>query len=353
MNAIESSAYRFNAIPGIDSITQNSITTAARTPIDINALAASAKVQSPSSTLYQLSNSIGHQQFSDNYALPLANQPQLQQHLLQQQSYAGISLPVYNPTYLVTQSNQLLNQHKQQLFKPAAGFINGVSNLNGPEAQAIYHGHSVASPGQIYSAHQDHINDYSFAPVQTSTSNAINSPSFERFISSDSPKSNTIVQSVEQQPLLSEQEIANLLNFGTLNGHSNPTYLSPEYYQTPSSESPLAATINLDQPTKQQLVNDDIIKQANENVKHKSQRLTTTPSTASSYQYVSTASPISSIGHTERTAFDQHQKKLAEHFNDQNPLRIYVPDDDFNSNVCTKKLLTYYFTILYYYYICI
>lgn len=334
MNAIETSSYRLNAIPGIDPITQNSIANSAKTPIDINALAASAKVQSPSSQLYQLSNSLAQQQLPDSYALSLSNQPQLQQHILQQQSFGGLSLPVYNPTYLVTQSNQLLNQHKQQLFKPAASFVDAVSSLNAPDAQAIYQAQSVASPGQIYSAHQDHLNDYSFSPLQTTTSNAINSPTFERLISSsDSSKSNVIVPSVEQQPILSEQEIANLLNFGSLNGHSNPAYVSSEYYQTPSSESPLLATLNLDQPTKQQLLNDDVIKQANENVKHKAQRLATATPTANSYQYVSTASPLSTVGPTVGSAFEQNQKRLAEHFSDQNPLRIYVPDDDLNSNV--------------------
>lgn len=341
LDAVDSGAvnavYRINAVPSLGAFGQSGLA-AAKSPNDINVLAASAKVQSPA-TVIQLSNSLSQQQLADTYALPLSNQPQLQQHFLQQQQspYA-----VYNPTYLVTQSNQLLNQHKQQLFKPAATFtgsFNVATDLDTPDVQALYQGQPVASPGQIYSAHQDHINEYSLASLQGASSTA-NSPTFERLVSADSPKSNTISESVQQQPILSEQEVANLLNFGTLNGHSNPAYLSVNYFQAPSSDSPLRSGIEYDQPTKQQLLNENTIRQAQEEIKLQKGQATTTTPASTSYQFVSTGPTQTPASSADGSALDQHQKRLADHFNDQNPLRIYVPDDDFSSNVNIINLLS-------------
>lgn len=238
----------------------------------------------------------------------------------------------------MTQSNQLFNHHKQQLFKPAAAFAGtdqATVNLNTPDAQAIYQDQTVASPGQIYSAHQDRINEYSFASFP-SASSSVNTPTFERLVSSDNPKSNTIDQNVQQQPILSEQEVAHLLNFGMLNGHSSPTFLTSNYYQTPSSDTPLTSAIEYDQPTRQQMLNENTIRQATEDIRQDTQqqvgtRVTTTPATTS-YQFVSSG-PTQTEKSTGVSALNQHEKRLAEHFSEQNPLRIYVPDVDISSNV--------------------
>ncbi|TMW44317.1 hypothetical protein DOY81_010604 [Sarcophaga bullata] len=67
------------------------------------------------------------------------------------QPIAAAPVPIYNPTYLVQQSNNLYTQHKQQLFKPAlaalpiveAGYVN--ADLT----------QEVASNGQILQAAKD------------------------------------------------------------------------------------------------------------------------------------------------------------------------------------------------------
>lgn len=299
----------------------------------------SIPVSSSSSSVVHLTNGISQQQLPDTYALPLSNQPQLQQHFLQQSAYGAIPLTAYNPTYLVQQSNQLLNQHKQHLFKPAASFVSAynaasTADSSAPEAQALFQSPSVASSGQIFSAHQDHLNDvrhdYSYHTLQASSSNA-NVPSFERLVAPDGPKSNAIAQGIQQQPILSEQEVANLLNFGTLNGHQG--FIASSYYNTESPENPPSiVNSQFDQPTKQQIINEYTLRQAEQEMQLKQ----TTPPT--SYQFVTTGST-----QTEKpldgSVLDEHQKRLAEHFGDRNPLRIYVPDDDFNSNVLLNRFL--------------
>lgn len=312
------------------------------------AAASASKIQSvpvsSSQSVVHLSNGISQQQLADTYALPLSNQPQLQQHFLQQSAYGGIPLTAYNPTYLVQQSNQLLNQHKQHLFKPAASFVSAYNSQSTadspvPEAQALFQSpSSVASSGQIFSAHQDHLNDvrndYSYQTLQGSSSNA-NVPTFERLVAPDGPKANAITQGIQQQPILSEQEVANLLNFGTLNGHQG--FIASAYYNTesPGNSAPISNN-QFDQPTKQQIINEYTLRQANEEMQQKQ----TTPPT--SYQFVTTGST-----QTERpldgSVLDEHQKRLSDHFGDKNPLRIYVPDDDFNSNVLLKNCICFSF----------
>ncbi|KAM8704023.1 hypothetical protein ACLKA7_008613 [Drosophila subpalustris] len=58
-------------------------------------------------------------------------------------------IPIYNPTYLVTQSNQLYSQHKQQLFKPSTEHVIEAGYVNADLTQ------QVASNGQILQAAKD------------------------------------------------------------------------------------------------------------------------------------------------------------------------------------------------------
>ncbi|KAH8383664.1 hypothetical protein KR009_009955, partial [Drosophila setifemur] len=58
-------------------------------------------------------------------------------------------IPIYNPTYLVTQSNQLYSQHKQQLFKPSTEHVVESGYVNADLTQ------EVASNGQILQAAKD------------------------------------------------------------------------------------------------------------------------------------------------------------------------------------------------------
>nr|AAN71366.1 RE32656p [Drosophila melanogaster] len=58
-------------------------------------------------------------------------------------------IPIYNPTYLVTQSNQLYSAHKQQLFKPSSEPVVETGYVNADLTQ------EVASNGQILQAAKD------------------------------------------------------------------------------------------------------------------------------------------------------------------------------------------------------
>lgn len=331
----DSSAYKINAVaPTIDTLGQNTINAKlqTQTPLDVNVVSASSNVQTvpATSALVQLSNSIPQQQLPDTYSLALSNQPQLQQHFLQQHSaYGGVPLSVYNPTYLVTQSNQLLNQHKQHLFKPTSTNFLG-SEPSAPEAQPL----TVASAGQIFSANQDRLNDvrteYSFNTFQGASSNG-NAPAYERLVSPENIKTENVAPGIQQQPILSEQEVVNLLNFGNLNGHSqNQNFIASTYYQTAPSESPLPQLGQYDQFTNQQLLNDNTIRQANEDLSQKQAPRDTTPP-PTSYQFITTQTAMPIDG----SALNEHQKKLSEHFGDKGPLRIYVPDDDSSFNNVT------------------
>lgn len=234
---------------------------------------ASALVQQPEpqASYIHLANSVPQQQLPDSYALPLVNQPQLQQHFLQQQTlFQGMPLSVYNPTYLVTQSNQLFNEHnKQRLFKPAPNFYDTQNNLleSGSEMR------SVAISGQIYAATQDAIqgiqNELSLQSVGAG-GNSEMLPSYSPLIGARQPSAN-------EQPLLTQQDLANLLNYGQLDGTNSidqqpqQSFVASTYYET----QPPTALASVAQPeiegnmfediaTSHQRHNDAIIAQANE-----------------------------------------------------------------------------------------
>uniref|UniRef100_A0A8W7PBZ1 Uncharacterized protein n=1 Tax=Anopheles coluzzii TaxID=1518534 RepID=A0A8W7PBZ1_ANOCL len=123
-----------------------------------------------------------------SYAIPLATQPQLQQHILQQTAMLQeMPVSLYNPTYLVTQSNNLYNTHQQQasvnLFKPDTNFIGTVQHQQQHQPHPIHvqtqtqappipttvlynsypaynkHAEPAASTGQILSATQDQLHE--------------------------------------------------------------------------------------------------------------------------------------------------------------------------------------------------
>ncbi|XP_016999106.2 RNA-binding protein 33 [Drosophila takahashii] len=82
------------------------------------------------------------------YAQPV--QPVVQQsHQSFIAAIPAAHIPIYNPTYLVTQSNQLYSAHKQQLFKPSAEPVVESGYVNADLTQ------EVASNGQILQAAKD------------------------------------------------------------------------------------------------------------------------------------------------------------------------------------------------------
>lgn len=237
----------------------------------------SALIQSPTSSIqFDSSNS------------------QLQQNFLQQQSIVqGMPLSVYNPTYLVTQSNQLLDQHKRHLFQPEP-VSNGKSNLRA-EASNLSPTHTVASPGQIMAAAKDKISEISSYELLPSDP----SPLIRGKYSSSLTESN--------HPTLTEKEVSDLINFGKLYDNEDPNgFVASSYYDSfPDPQTDFDIT-------QHQKDNEEILRRANEDIAVKKVSVTNSPIT---------------------TAVTEHQKRMTEQV-DNIPLRIIVPDTNLLESVC-------------------
>lgn len=248
---------------------------------------------------FQIGQSVPQQQLPDTYGLPLTNQPQLQQHFLQQASFSsGTPVSAYNPTYLVTQSNNLFNQHQQQqqLFKPQQHHFQGYNQ-------------QVASPGQIYSATQNDISqlqdDYS---LQSSASQ--NVPSIAQLI--EQPQKNNNMKGFTSQ--LTENEVQSLLNFGRI--ASEEQNQLQQQQQLVVSNGYSTGGFDLSQ---RQIENDKILAQANNDLFQQS------VFEDGSQQFI-TNQQIQQ----DKSAHHQHQLLLNQQLNGLNdPMRIYVPDDEY------------------------
>lgn len=289
--------------------------------------------------LIQLSNQVPQQQLPDTYALPIGNQPQLQQHLLQQQTMLqNMPVSVYNPTYLVTQSNNLLKQHREQLFKPAPAYLGSINqptiDLSPRNSQPLQDVDSAASPGQLLTSAQSQQKqqaqqppsalqepsqpngvplrtDFQSSLPQTDHSQTFqnensqtfqngNSPTFQRYIA-DRPPSIVFAQ----QPQLTESELNNLLNIGQQDPDDSTRFIASTYYHAHPDPQ-----VEIENRHRQQL-NDITIAKANEEAKIGSAEVTKV-----------------TIGR-KPTAHQEHQQKLAEQFSGKSPLRIYVPDEEY------------------------
>lgn len=243
-------------------------------------------------------------------------------------------MSAYNPTYLVTQSNNLLSQHRERLFKPAPAFLGTLNqpsiDMSPNEAQPFADVNSVASSGQILTANQSQYkqadvtlgpsasNDF-LSSVAVSTNNF---PKFERFMAQrpTNGASNDIVfgqsngVSQVQQPILTEQEVASYLNFDATQNNNNQignqAFIASTYYQAQPDPQ-----IEIDNSRRQQL-NDLTISQANAEIRDRFEGT------------LSTTKPNSQRVPTNAHA--EHQKKLAQQFGKEQ-LRIFVPDES-NSN---------------------
>lgn len=304
-----------------------------------DAPSASPLVQQP---YIQLAQSVPQQQLPDSYGLPLASQPQLQQHFLQQQQsiYQGQPLSVYNPTYLVTQSNQLLNQHKQHLFKPDPNYLQQQSQQIESEGDSeflpSFNVQSVASAGQIFTATQ--ANKKNNAGTQKEfnlQSSSQDAPQFAALVSSRNPAT----YQYSDQRTLSEQEVSNLLNYGHIEGHNNDqeqNFIASNFYQTNQQQQHNLISNNVDanlyeavQQHQQQ--NEDRINQATQAFIEQN-NYSTKPATI----YVT--APPEQRQTESQYALQEHQQRLAEQFNGSD-LRIYVPDVEYHTElvifVCT------------------
>lgn len=232
--------------PNFETFNQPSAVASRPLPIEISfvssqpqqaAQASSAPVAAP---YIQLANRMPQQQLPDTYALPIGNQPQLQQQSMLQ----NVPVSVYNPTYLVTQSNHLLKQHREQLFKPAPAFLGTINqasiDLSPGSSQPLQDVNSVASPGQLLSSAQSQQKHAQAQPL----SNAIplrndftpsapqtdNAPTFQRYVA-DRPSNGIVVQ----QPL-TETELNNLLNIGNQDYEQNRFVASSFFQPDPQVE---------------------------------------------------------------------------------------------------------------------
>lgn len=358
--------------PPIDVLNQfnqtNSIVPNKQIPIEISFLPTqnhlhTAPVAS-ALPLIQLANPVPQQQLPDTYSLPIGSQPQLQQHLLQQQSMLqGIPVSVYNPTYLVTQSNNLLKQHRDQLFKPAPAFLGTINNPNtdmSPAvAQPLFDVNSVASPGQILQSSQsqqkavqqqdEKIQEQqqqqqeqkpNAVPLRADFSASIpvggNAPTFQRYTAEGVPppsSSSSIIfgqtnfPNEVQQPLLTENELNNLMNFGNIQNVDDAGGFIPTFYKQPDPEIEV-------QNRQRQQINELTINQANDEQKNKLSLEVTNNIPATPVPKIQIRKPA-----LITSAHEQHQKKLAEQFDGKttSTLRIIVPDDENNrnQNVCS------------------
>lgn len=278
---------------------------------------ASALVAQP---FIQLANSVAQQQLPDHYGLPLSNQPQLQQHFLQQQYQPAAasqqSVSVYNPTYLVTQSNQLLHQHKQHLFKPEPSFFEQQQLESDSEFLPSVNVQTVASAGQIQSARQNSNEIADFGQ-------SFNSPQFARLVAPRNTQygDNFLNLQEQQQPTLSEREVSNLLNFGRIEGQNaqqQQGFIASTYYQTQSTDQ------HAFDPLKHQQQNQDRINQANQALTAEQQHSFEKQSEATNYV---TKQPEDRKNNDANHAHQEHQQRLAEQLGSD--LRIYVPDVEY------------------------
>lgn len=232
----------------------------------------------------------------------------------------------YNPTYLIEQSNNLFNQHQKQLFKPEPTYANSPVPINyntdGQVQSFRYQGAqypSVASAGQMYVAAQDQANQlnelqYNLNADQTQVSPQYSALSLTATVT---PSYNDVIGSTKQ-PALSQEDLSNLLNYGTLNvgtDQAQQGFVASNYYSV-GDDNQANAGQNAIKYTSTQEQNNDVLRQAQ-------------------YEMQSAAS-----------AYEQHQKLLEEQFNG-NSLKIVLPDEP-QQNVITyiSKHSVYYLILI-------
>ncbi|XP_053698740.1 uncharacterized protein LOC128745687 [Sabethes cyaneus] len=318
------------------------------------------------------------------YGIPLASQPQLQQHILQQTSMLqGMPLSLYNPTYLVTQSNNLFNNHQQQLqtnlFKPETNFLGTVPAPQPAPGNILLNSYSykhpepAASAGQILAATQDQLHELQSAVSQIQLNDlqqqqSHDVPTYAQLVGHEQlalhqqqiPQQNQLEQQLQQQLIqqqekashnqLTESEIANLLNYGTINLHNN---LSPNDYYHYQVDQEQQNAFHPQPQQKQQLSfyelserqreNEQILAQAQQDLFQQQQQQQQQPS-----QSPQTTDYL--------LAFQEHQQAVAnalglggdaqnskrataESETATTPLRIFVPDNesDYPNSVKAQK----------------
>lgn len=316
----------FRGMPPNDAFGQPSNTKTIPLPLDVSFITAHSQMQTAPqvSPLVQMAEPIPQQQLPDTYALPISNQPQLQQHLLQQQAMVqGVPMAVYNPSYLVQQSSNLLDQHRERLFKPAPEFLSSFNQPNADpspsEAQPLSGVESVASAGQVLASIQKQQQQQSAQPNEFGAMNVITPNSYQSFQQIvQKPTSDVIIghtnrQSQVQQPILSQRELANLLNIGSTQvQNTEQGFVASSYYQT--APDPQVEIEN----AQRQRENAITIGKANFEARKKLVKGTSTTT-----QRARAPRPSS----TTTSAYEVHQKNLADTLGGRTKLMIVVPDE--------------------------
>ncbi|XP_075150463.1 uncharacterized protein LOC142224561 [Haematobia irritans] len=226
-------------------------------------------------------------------------------------------IPIYNPTYLVTQSNNLYTQHQQQLFKPTitaapvpvveAGYVN--ADLT----------QEVASNGQILQAAKDpHNNIHPVLDV---------APHFAALIAA--PALDEEHQSLETAPF----RLANVANppsaitqtteagfvvsnyYG--NAHQDSTQLLQAYAEEEEAEAHRQQYEELQQHFQQQQQQNQQFQQHQQLPHPQFLQQTPSPHPVQQQQLDPAAS-----------AFEEHQRLVKQQLGADTPLRIFVPDDE-------------------------
>uniref|UniRef100_A0A1I8NNU6 Uncharacterized protein n=1 Tax=Stomoxys calcitrans TaxID=35570 RepID=A0A1I8NNU6_STOCA len=257
-------------------------------------------------------------------------------------------IPIYNPTYLVTQSNNLYTQHQQQLFKPA------VAAAPGPIVEAGYINadltQEVASNGQILQAAKDpHNNIHPVLDV---------APHFAALIAA--PALDEEHQSLETAPfhlpnvanppsaITQTTEAGFVVSNYYGNEHQDSTQLLQAYAEEEEAE---AQRLQYQELQQQQQIQNQQLQQQQQQL-HQQQQIQQQQQLQHQQQlqqqqhlqqqqlqqhqqlqhpqflhHAPSAQPLQQLD-PAASAFEEHQRLVKQQLGADTPLRIFVPDDE-------------------------
>uniref|UniRef100_A0A182NCK8 Uncharacterized protein n=1 Tax=Anopheles dirus TaxID=7168 RepID=A0A182NCK8_9DIPT len=283
-----------------------------------------------------------------SYAIPLATQPQLQQHILQQTAMLQeMPVSLYNPTYLVTQSNNLFNTHQQQaavnLFKPDTNFLGTMQHHQLQHQQQQQQQHHQQQQQQ---QPQLHVQAQTQAPPVPTT---VLFNSYNTYKHSEPAASTGQILSATQDQLHELQSVVNQIQLNDIhNQHSSdmPTYAQLVGHEQPAIHQQQIPQLNqLEQQLQQQLI------QQHQQSKGAPQRQMTDGEIANllNYGMINLHNNLSpsdyyhyQVDQPTVQQFHQHHAAIGstiEPQTTQSPLRIYVPDGEheYSNNVNAQK----------------
>lgn len=232
----------------------------------------------------------------------------------------GMPLHLYNPTYMVQQSNNLFGQHQQHLgdiYRPENGYISSESAPH--SSQLVYNAYDyikptrpAASAGQIYSSAQDALTELQNLHLASSQ--------LQQLVPSTQPTYQE--HSVHEIPDEALPTFAQLIdpkyNYNQIpdNSVDYNAYPQQSYDEFPPQQPIENNQVNQFQEFVDQRQNDnDKILQRAQDELFKKQQL---------------------VEQHSISAHDLHQQALVEQFK-STPLRIVVPDEDESNETAQKR----------------